>query len=178
VKNSYYYIIASLPMLHFGMKPPFSYPDFLEACGSELNQDDMDILARLSIEPSDLWESDSHSALLKEWKRFNKSLANELVRTRAVKQGKDPNKYLRGSDGLDPFIAPLAHWAAHQNSPMEAELYLDKIRWEKIEEVKAGHYFDIEYLIAYGIELRILERWARINSGEGAKVLEGFTGNI
>lgn len=171
-------------MLHFGMKPPLSYPDFLEACSPELNQDDMDILVNLSIEPSALWEPDSykesgsHSALLKEWKRFNKSLANELVRTRAVKKGKDPNKYLRGDNGADPFIAPLTHWAVSQDSPMEAELYLDRVRWEKIEEIKEGHYFDMEYLAAYGLQLKILERWHRIHSLDGLKVLEGLTEKI
>lgn len=142
-------------MLHFGMKPPFSYPDFLA-----------------------LWEPDSHSDLLKEWERFNKALANELVRARAVKRGKDPNKYLRGSEGLDPFIAPLAHWATNQGSPMEAELYLDKIRWEKIEEIKAGHYFDMEFLAAYGLQLQILERWNKINSGDGMGTLERLVGKI
>lgn len=179
MKNSYYYLIASLPMLYFQMKMPFTYFDFLEKCKQELSQDDVNILARLSIEPSDLLESDSHSsALLKEWKGFNRSLRNELVRTRAAKKGKDPYKYLRGNQQSDPFIAPLAHFAVHQDSPMEAELYLDKIRWEKIEELKAGHYFDVDYLIAYSLQLKILERWQRVNSGEGVKVLEGLAKNI
>jgi len=149
-------------MLHFGMKPPFSYPDFLALWEPD----------------SLLWESGSHSALLKEWEKFNRSLRNELVRTRAVKKGKDPNKYLRGSDGLDPFIAPLAHWAANQDSPMEAESYLDKIRWEKIEELKAGHYFDIEFLAAYGLQLQILERWRKINTCESAEILERLVRKI
>lgn len=174
MKNSYYYLVASLPMLHFGMKPPFSYSDFLEACSLGLNQDDMDILANLST----LRESGSRSALLKKQEGFNRRLRNELVRTRAAKKGKDPNKYLRGDSGVDPFIAPLAHWAVNQDSPREAELYLDRVRWEKIEELKAGHYFDTEYLAAYGIQLQILERWDRINSGNGMKVLEGLVGKI
>ncbi|MDP2980827.1 MAG: DUF2764 family protein [Candidatus Omnitrophota bacterium] len=176
MKNSYYYLIASLPMLHFGMKPLFFYPDFLEACSSELNQDDMGILVNLSIEPS--MDIEDKLPLLKEWKSFNRGLGNELVRTRAAKKGKDPNKYLRGNEGLDPFIAPLAHWAVNQDSPAEAELYLDRARWEKIEEIKTGHYFDIEYLAAYGLQLKILERWHRINSGEGVKVLEGLAGKL
>ena len=161
-------------MLHFGMKPPFSYPDFLGSCASELSQDDMDILR----------ESDSHkepgsrSVLLKEWENFNRGLMNELVRARAVKKGKDPNKYLRGDSGVDPFIAPLTHWAVNQDSPMEAELYLDRARWNKIEEIKTGHYFDIEYLTAYGFQLKILERWARINSVDGVKVLENLAEKI
>jgi hypothetical protein len=145
-------------MLHFGMKPPFSYSDFIEECGCELSRDEI--------------------PLLKKWEIFDKGLRNELVRTRAVKKGKDPNKYLRGDGGLDPFIAPLAHWAVNQDSPMEAEGYLDKMRWEKIEEIKKGHYFDIEYLAAYGLQLKILERWHRINSGEGVKVLERLAGKL
>jgi len=176
MKNAYYYLIASLPMLQFGMKLPFSYEGFLERCRLELNQEDMDALARVSIEPS--VDIEDKLPLLKEWKRFNRSLKNELARTRAVKKGRDPNKYLRGNDGLDPFIAPLAHWAINQDSLMEAEAYLDRIRWEKIEEIKTGHYFDIEYLAAYGLQLKILERWQRINSGEGTKVLEGLRGKI
>lgn len=163
-------------MLQFGMKLPFSYEGFLERCRLELNQEDMDALARVSIEPS--VDIEDKLPLLKEWKRFNRSLKNELARTRAIKKGRDPNKYLRGNDGLDPFIAPLAHWAINQDSPMETEAYLDRIRWEKIEEIKTGHYFDIECLAAYGLQLKILERWQRINSGEGTKVLEGLRGKI
>ncbi len=153
-------------MLQFGMKPPISYSDFLEQCAQQLSQDEMDAL------------KEDKSLLLKKWKIFDISLRNELVRTRAVKKGKDPNNYLRGSGGIDPFIAPLAHWAANQDSPMEAEKYLDKIRWEKIEEIKSGHYFDMEYLAAYGLQLQILERWDRINSGDGMKILEGLTEKI
>lgn len=163
-------------MLHFGMKPPISYLDFLGACSSELNQDDINILEELSMEPS--VDTENKLPLLREWKTFNRSLGNELVRIRAVKKGKDPNKYLRGENTSDLFIVPLAHWAVNQDSPMEAELYLDRARWEKIEEIKTGHYFDMEHLIAYGIQLKILERWHRINSLDGSKVLEGLTGKI
>jgi len=178
MRNSYYYTVAGLPMLHFGMKPPLSFSDFLEACASELSQDDMGILAGLSMGPLDLREPGSQHGLLNEWNRFNKSLANELVRTRAVKKGKDPNRYLRGNEGADPFIAPLAHWAVNQDSLMEAETYLDKMKWEKIEEFKEGHYFDMEYLIAYGLQLNILERWQRVNSADGSKILEGLIKKI
>ena len=166
MKNGHYYLVASLPMLQFGMKPPISYADFLEQCAQELSPCEAEELKEERI------------PLLKKWKIFDISLRNELVRTRAVKKGKDPNKYLRLSDGSGPFIAPLAHWVVNQDSPMDAERYLDKIRWEKIEEIKTGHYFDTEYLAAYGLQLQILERWDRINSGDGMKILEGLTEKI
>lgn len=153
-------------MLQFGMKPPVSYSDFIEECSHELSADEI----------RDLKED--KSPLLKKWKIFDKGLRNELVRTRAVRRGKNPDNYLRDSYGIDPFIAPLAHWAVNQDSPMDAEKFLDKIRWEKIEEIKFGHYFDTEYLAAYGLELQILERWDRINSGNGMKVLETLAEKI
>ncbi len=172
MKKSRYYLIASLPMLHFGMKLSLSYPDFLEMCRQELSKEDMDILERVSIEPS--IDVKDGLPLLEKWKDFDRALRNELTRLRAVKKGKDPDKYLRGGEGLDPFIAPLAYWAVNQDSIMEAETYLDKIRWEKIEELKTGHYFDIEYLAGFGLQLKILERWNRINSADGMKILEGL----
>jgi hypothetical protein len=158
MKNSHYYFIASLPMLQFGIKPPISYVDFIEECGHEINWDEI--------------------SLLKKWKIFDTGLRNELARTRAVKRGKNPDNYLRDSDSVDPFIAPLAHWAVNHDSPMDAEKYLDKIRWEKIEEIKSGNYFDTEYLAAYGLQLQILERWDRINSGDGMKILQRLTEKI
>jgi len=176
MKNSYYYLIASLPALQFGMNPPFSYSDFLEACGHELDQAAMDMLAGLSIKPSS--DIDDKLHLLKEWKRFNRGLGDELARVRAVKRLKDPNNYLRGESGPDPFIAPLAHWAANQDSPLEAELYLDKARWEKIEEIVTGHYFDIEHLVSYALQLQILERWRNINAAPGSAALEKLAGKI
>ena len=163
-------------MLQFGMKPPFTYSDFLEKCGLELGKEDRDILKRASMKPSE--DAEDKLPLLEEWKTFDRNLRNELVKIRADKKGKDQAGYLRGSAGFDPFIAPLAHWAMNQDSPMDGELYLDKVRWEKMEEIKTGHYFDIEYLTVYCLQLQILERWNRINSGDGMKALERMAGKI
>lgn len=153
-------------MLQFGMNSPIAYSDFIKQCSQQLSENEIDFL------------KEGKASLLEKWKIFDASLRNELVRTRAVKKGKDPDNYLRASEGIDPFIAPLAHWAANHDSPMEAEKYMDKIRWEKIEELKAGHYFDMEYLAAYGLQVQILERWDRIDSGDGMKILEGLMGKI
>jgi hypothetical protein len=163
-------------MLQFGMKLPLHHSDLIEQCGYELTKDDMNVLRRAVIEPS--IDIEDGSLWLREWKLFDRNLRNELTRARAIKKGKDPNNYLRSSDGIDSFIAPVIHWAMSQESPMEAELYLDKIRWEKIEDMKAGHYFDMGHLLAYSIQLQILERWDKINSGDGMKILERLVGKI
>ena len=157
-------------MLEFGMKPPISYNTFLERSKEQLIPVDMAIIERASIGPYE--DINDNSPVLREWKRFDTLLRNELVRSRAAKKHKDPSQYIRGGFSQDPFIAPFSHWAINQDSPLEAELYLDKIRWERLEELKGLHYFDIEYLVTYCLQLQILERWHRINSGDGMQVLE------
>ncbi|MBU1853168.1 MAG: DUF2764 domain-containing protein [Candidatus Omnitrophica bacterium] len=170
--RQYYYLIASLPMLEFGMKIPFSYRQFLLLCREHLSIADMEIIKRVRIEPCEDIEEDSLS--LREWKEFDIALRNEIVRFRAGKKGLDPIQYIRGESYLEPYLAGLVQWATNQESPLEAELSLDRLRWERIDGLTRGHYFDIDYLIAYALKLQLLERWERINSEGGMKVLQGL----
>ncbi len=159
--SQYYYFIASLPMLEFGMKTPISYEDFLTRCKEQISDRDLEIIKGALI-----------SSTLREWKDFDTDLRNEIARARANKKAKDLDKYIRGENYLNPFMAGIAHWAVSQESPEEAELYLDRIRWERIEELKKGHYFDIDFLSAYALQLQILERWDNINKEGGMQVLQ------
>ena len=168
--RQYYYLVSSLAMLEFGTKPPISYGDFLRRCEEQLSTSHMKVIERTTILPCE--DIKDLSLTLKEWRRFDTSLRNELARFRASKKSKDPVKYIRGEDSPDPFVSGLAHWAVSQDSPLEAELYLDRIRWDKIEELQKGHYFDIDYLILYALKLQILKRWQGIRSGSGREVLK------
>lgn len=167
--RQYYYLVSSLPMLEFGAKPPLSYKDFIRCCQGQLASSDMNVIERTTILPYEDIE-DPYPAL-REWKRFDTGLRNELARFRAGKRSKDPAQYIRGEDSSEAFVSGFAHWAVSQDSPIESELYLDRIRWERIEELQMGHYFDIDCLIAYALKLQILERWQTINSGSGMQVI-------
>lgn len=148
-------------MLEFGMKPPFSHEEFLERCRGQLSARDIGIVR----------ETGSRA-----WKMFERTLRNELARNRAIRMHKDPQQHVREDIRFDPFIAPFSHWAVSQDSPLDAELYLDRVRWEKLDELAVGHYFDIEILVIYSLKLKILERWDRINSGTGMDVLGNLLG--
>ena len=170
--SQYYYLVSSLPMLEFGMKMPLSYNDFLLLCQEQLSFRDMHTIERTSMSPCE--DIEDPSSTLGEWKRFDITLRNELARFRASKKSKDPLEYIRGEDSPDPFVSGFAHWAVSQDSPVDAELYLDRIRWDRIEGLQKGHYFDIDYLITYALKLQILERWQRINSVSGMQILQGL----
>lgn len=167
--RQYYYFIASLPMLEFGMKMPFSYGRFLSSCREQLDRRDMGIIGRSSIFPPE--DTKEESLTLRGWRRFDTALRNELVKVRADKYSKDPHRYIRGEGYIDHNIITFVQWAVNQDSPLESELALDRMRWEKIEDLRRGHYFDIDYLITYALHLQILERWERINAGNGMEAL-------
>lgn len=168
--RQYYYLIASLPMLEFGMKMPFPYARFLSSCREQVSGHDMELIERSSISPPE--DTKDTSPTLREWKRFDTALRNELVKVRADKYSKDPHRYIRGEGYIDHNITTFVQWAVNQDSPLESELALDRMKWEKIEDLRLAHYFDIDYLITYALQLQILERWERINAGDGMTTLE------
>ncbi len=170
--NQYYYLVSSLPMLNFDMRSPILYMDFLSRCHEQLSIQDIKVIENINIAPPrDTLDS---SPTLRQWQIFETTLRNEMVIFRAAKRSKDPSNYIKGEAYRDPVLARSAHWACSQEEPIEAERFLDKLRWERIEELSKEHYFDIDHLITYALKLQILERWDNINSEGGMQVLQGL----
>ncbi|MDP2937988.1 MAG: DUF2764 family protein [Candidatus Omnitrophota bacterium] len=166
--NLYYYLIASLPMLHFAAKPPFSFEKFLQKCRESIPEKDAEVLENLTLEGSIAKER----PIIRDWLSFNVTLRNELVKLRATRKKIDPTKYLRpdGYTGLSFYHIALA--AQRNPSPLEGEKILDMERWNFLESLSFGHHFDLDFLIIYAYKLSILERWERINSAEESALLE------
>ena len=167
---SYYtYFISSLPMLYFGAKSPLSSERFFNMCENVISESDIDILKRsCSLEDTC---GDVHPTW-KKWRAFDIALRNELVKIRAARKHKDPLKYMRQDGYTDPSIAHIAIHAHRAPSIIEAERILDEERWRMLDELSAGHHFDIDFLIVYANKLAILERWDRINSADTSSELE------
>ncbi len=81
----YPYLIASLPMLHFGMKPPFSFERFLEVCRPFIPEKDFQLLRTLP-QPEQYSEKGKRHRIIQKWIEFDVALRNELVRIRASKK--------------------------------------------------------------------------------------------
>ena len=170
-RSSYYtYLISSLPMLHFGMKPPFSFEKFLQICQDVVSDSDVNQIRTASI--CGEYPQQSSQVTLKRWQDFDAALRNELVKIRAARRRVDPLKYLRRSEYVDFSLTHLAINAYRNPSLMEAEGMLDQQRWRFLDELAAGHYFDLDFLIVYALKILILERWERIRSADGAQMLE------
>ncbi|MCK9593847.1 MAG: DUF2764 domain-containing protein [Methanoregula sp.] len=167
----YPYLIASLPMLHFGMKPPFSFERFLEVCYPFIPEKDFQLLSMLP-QPEQYSEKSKRHQIVQKWIEFDVALRNELVRIRATKKHIEPAMYLCPDGIIGSSLAPAVMAATLNVSIPDAEKILDEIRWKALEELATGHYFDLVVLIAYAYKLLILLRWENIRSADGSTLLE------
>jgi Protein of unknown function (DUF2764) len=167
----YPYLIASLPMLHFGMKPPFSFERFLEVCCPFIPKKDYRLLLTLP-QPEQYFEKSTRHPIIQKWIEFDVALRNELVRIRATKKHIDPAMYLRFGGYSGSFLAPSGLAATINTSVLDTEKTLDETRWKALEELATGHYFDLDFLITYAYKLLILQRWENIRSADGTILLE------
>ena len=56
--------------------------------------------------------------------------------------------------------------AYKSTSILEAEKILDQARWEFLESLSFGHYFDFDLLLGYLLKLKILERWDKVQRAD------------
>ena len=158
-------------MLHFGMKPPFSYLEFIQICAGRISEKDINILKSLSMQ-GEYSAEDAKTTIVKKWLLFEAALRNELVKIRAARKHIDPVKYLRPDADADLAFANIAINAYRNPSILETERMLDEARWRKLDELAIGHYFDLDSLIIYAYKLLILERWERIRTADSPRLLE------
>ena len=170
--NHYIYLISSLPMLIFGMKPPFSFEKLVSSCKGLIPDEDIETLKTAAM-PYGKEAVEARNETLLKWRSFDAMLRNELVKIRASRKKIEPSKYLR-QDGYPESIytAHIAINAYRKPSILEAEKALDLERWRSLDELAFGHYFDLDALIVYAYKLLILERWEKIRASDKRRLLE------
>jgi hypothetical protein len=167
----YTYLITSLPMLHFGMKPPFSFERFLEQCRQFIPEKDFLLVSTLP-KPELYSATGKRNRIIQKWIEFDGALRNELVKLRASRKHVDPAIYLRTDGYSGSSLAPVVIAANTTISILDAEKTLDEIRWKALEELSIGHYFDLDLLITYAYKLLILQRWENIREADKTILLE------
>jgi hypothetical protein len=170
----YTYLIASLPALNFGMKPPLSFERFLQSCRSLISEEDFLLLSNLPVTIDEYGKSVSHPTI-KKWLAFDTALRNELVKIRGHSKKIDEAKYLRGETPIDMAISHAVMSSHRSASMLEAEKILDEARWQALDDLGFGHYFDMDSLILYAYKLKILERWEEIYTQDKERLTIVYT---
>ncbi len=155
--SQYYFLISSLPFLLPSGPADVSEDDFLGTCKSNMTGDEYNILTRCLLDPVDPDDDAVSHPVLSEWRSWETSLRNELVRLRASALKMDPEDYIQEGAGVAGLFE-AAREAVNMSNPQEAEYRLDRLRWSFLDEIEAGHFFDLEKLLIYYLKLQILKR--------------------
>jgi len=122
------------------------------------------------------------SDLLKRWSRWEESVRTNLAQRRALLRG-DRDELGPGILAeTDPSVeAALAAWsearsrgaqAERLGAAMEAELALDRARLAVLVEWSPRYSFALDELVAYLLQLRLLERHQRLDGQRGRALLK------
>lgn len=165
---AYYSLVASLPHLKIGDEPPFSTEEYVQQCAQWVTDRETRILEHLLLD----MHSGEGCSICRKWRDMETQLRNAVVRHRGQKLGIDFKEYLRPHDGFSGRIEQSVTDAFTRNDPVELEEELDRARWLMAEELIGLDPFCFEKVLAYGIQLRIVERWHRMDVHTGKEKLE------
>lgn len=168
--RSYYYFAASLPMINWGGKLPMSGEEFLLMARRLLAEDDRELVEQLLMGDDNAINTDNAVAI--SWINFNRNFRNEIAWFRAHRMHKNPLKSIRGAKENEPSLRETVHEASRMPDLLEAEKLLDRTCWQFLDDLVGGHYYDLEFLICYGLKLNILERHHQYKSLQGKEAFD------
>jgi len=161
----YTYLISSLPTLSFVSRPPFSLEDLFTKCKGLIPEIEIELL-RSACYKGTTFLNPAATGILGKWANFEILLRNELARLRARRKKVDVLKFIRLPDDSEAYISHIAMIAYRSTSIMEAERILDQARWDFLESLSLGHYFDFDFLMVYLLKLKILDRWDKVQQAD------------
>jgi hypothetical protein len=97
------------------------------------------------------------------WRKRERSLTLALAQLRAARLKTDAPP----AEQLDIETENQAKTAVTMDNPLEAELFLDKGRWDAVERLKQNAYFNVNAVYAYMLKLLLIERRAAFKTEEG-----------
>ncbi|CEM60730.1 DUF2764 family protein [Treponema phagedenis] len=165
---SYYYLVAQLPSLQPNLAPPLSTAQFRELSLRFLSKKDAAILEKLSLEPPIEYEK-TGSVFLDNWYRFERELRVTLAQARASRLRWNVPESVKKAEVSDIGLVQAVRAATDFDDPLEAETYLDKLRFAAADRFMPQDYFTADAVFAYGIKLLLLERMAHFTVEEGKK---------
>lgn len=157
--DKHYYIVAQLPMLFFDREPAMSSEAFLREAEKWMSESEFDRLRRARYDSTDL--TVQKPVLLKQYVEREHAFRRDLAQWRKAQR--------EGQEFKPETFSPAL---VKEGNPLEIERNLLLNRWKLIEELEAGHHFDLEFLILYFFKLQILEKLALFNKEKGRQAFQ------
>lgn len=161
----YYFTVSSLPFLTLEGEIVLSTDQFLEACATFVQDADLRVLKNATLLPLET-DHEGGSPVTQLWWQWESAVRNELVKLRAAERGWPPEEHLKTTEYI-PEAFDIAREAFTQDSPADGEEVLTRARWDILDRLEVGHYFDLDKLVIYYLRLQLLERKALMIESKG-----------
>ena len=191
--GSYYYLAAQLPSLVYGQALPMSPASFKALAKDAMSTVDAAILDFCTLDPAPLAGSEEQPDLVSEgpggayaedvlktssafincWKEWERTLRLNLARGRLQKLKREGGSVADAPD-YPADAAALAKTAMAMESPLEAEIFLDKARWDAIDNFQGLDIFSENAMYAYLLKLLLIERRAAFKAEDGLTEYEAL----
>ena len=166
----YVYLVASLPALELTTTPPISSGELLASAAGVLRQDHWEDL-RAVVEDR---LQDVRSPELRPYLDADTQLRGAVARIRAARAGETHDSAAHPYGGYDVRCVVVAERAMELGDPLERELALDRLRWTLLDELAVSPAFGFQAVLAYGVKLRLAEKWAAMDEAEGLSIAAGL----
>ncbi len=167
--------------------------DYYNVANSEDEQNSAKGKSGQKLSDEDLLAQAYHSemrgaknAFLVEWFKFNQTLRNVLVLFTCRKLGWKEADFIVGNSEIEdklrtskakdfelseeiPQILEIVQ-IAEESDITKRERMIDVLKWNWLEEQTVSRLFDIDTVLAYYIQLGIVERWLKLDKETGEKV--------
>lgn len=162
----YEFFCASLPELSPGTPPPLGVEEFDLRAEAELSPRHFAVLKCDALHPAPAGEAELPGVYAR-YVRFERYLRDRMARRRADRAGEsvnlpDPEEYFQTVD----FRLGAVFSA---DNPAEREALIDRIRWDYLDELEEGHFFDFDFVCVYRLKTMLLTK-LRGRSVEAGKV--------
>jgi len=179
----YAYLGAQLPYLVYGQNPPMSSEKFRALASDLMSPGEAALLNYCTLDPDPVKEGNTgasyaepaplvSSKMINQWKDWERTLRLNLAKNRAMKLKRDGAALEAPAVPSDAVIA--AKNAMSLDSPLEAELFLGKARWDAIENYQGINIFNESAMYAYLLKLLLMERRAAFKTEEGYTEYKGL----
>ena len=166
--SRYWFFPATLPGLVFGAKGRLDCAEFLAQCQRHLSGDDYkEVAGAIAVLSADAAPPSFGSPLLAKFSAWERTFRNELSRLRAKRAGAREDANLRSAARNDEAGRAAAACFAIED-PYQAELALERERWNAVERLAPLATFDLDFIVAYRLKLAINERLALLSAEAGA----------
>lgn len=173
---SYYYLVASLPLLRPDDNPPMTSLAFLDTCRQSLSYSDLELVQMASLVVSE--QGLGHrNACIRQWNEMLGKVRREMREQRSRRLNIDAAGSTLAGD-KDPWVADVVRSVMQAENPLQAELLLLQYYWHRVDELTTGHVFDVEFLIAYNLKLQLMARRSLFTPTEGNSEFKRLFSNL